>query len=186
MKAWEEDLSRRLVPDDRDLLEDAPAAAVALILRRRDGPEVLLIERVHREGDPWSGQVALPGGMKAPHDVSLSAIARRETMEEVSVDVGRSCLLLGRLPDIRPVNVPELVVYPFVYSLQTDVLAMAGEEVRGAFWTPLAEIRRSEATRRVEVRGREIMAPSFLHEERIIWGLTYRILVTLFDLGVGL
>ena len=40
-----------------------PRAAVAIVLRQGDpGLEFLLIKRAEREGDPWSGQVALPGG----------------------------------------------------------------------------------------------------------------------------
>jgi len=38
-------------------------AAVAALLRENmgRGTEILLIERARRRGDPWSGQIALPG-----------------------------------------------------------------------------------------------------------------------------
>ena len=42
------------------------------------GVEVLLTRRVSRDGDPWSGHVALPGGVEAPGDVDLVDTARRE------------------------------------------------------------------------------------------------------------
>ncbi len=92
--------------------------------------------------------------------------------------------LLGRLPPIRPRNVPELVVFPFVYALQDDVTMRGGVEVREAFWCPLAEMTASAAERLVRVKGHELLAPSFLHGEKVIWGLTHRILTSFLELGV--
>src|ERR1700682_285931 len=44
---------------------DAPRAAVAAVLRAgTTGPEILFIERAKREGDPWSGHMAFPGGRR--------------------------------------------------------------------------------------------------------------------------
>src|SRR5688500_1599108 len=53
-------------------------AAVAAVLRR--GPldtELLLIRRAERDGDPWSGHMALPGGHRQPEDSDLLATALR-------------------------------------------------------------------------------------------------------------
>src|SRR2546426_509870 len=53
-------------------LKAKPAAAVMVILR--DGPrglEVLLGERTKREGDPWSGQIGLPGGRHRDEDPTI-------------------------------------------------------------------------------------------------------------------
>ncbi len=185
MEDSERELKGLLLPGDAEPPEDAPSAAVALILRTWGGElQILLIQRVDREGDPWSGQIALPGGMRNADDASLSQTARRETLEEVSIDVEESCLFLGRLSEVRPANLPQIHVFPFVYSLQTETPVMAGQEVKGAFWSSLKEIRRSEGSRKVKVRNHELLVPSFLHEDRIIWGLTYRILTRFLELGV--
>lgn len=184
MKAWEESLRRKLLQGDAVPRNGSQSAAVALIVRDGKGLEVLLIERVEREGDPWSGQISLPGGMWGRGDEALSETSRRETIEEVSMDVRECCSLVGRLPPIRPRNVPELVVFPFVYSLQGEVSIHGGEEVKEAFWYPVAEMMASASERRVRVRGHELLVPSFLHGERVIWGLTHRILTSFLELGV--
>ena len=46
-------------------------SAVALILQVRDGQlHILMIKRAEREGDPWSGHMAFPGGRKDPVDAN--------------------------------------------------------------------------------------------------------------------
>lgn len=185
MKRWEESLRRRLVERETVPRAGSRSAAVALIVRDGQTFEVLLIERVEREGDPWSGQISLPGGMWRPEDGALSETARRETYEEVSIDVGECCRPIGRLPHIRPRNVPELTVFPFVYSLQTEASIRGGEEeVKAFFWCSLAELKTSESERLVQVRGHELRVPSFLHGEKVIWGLTHRILTSFLELSV--
>ena len=82
---------RRALRDHRPQVADAPdarPAAVALVLL--DGPqgiEILLIKRAERADDPWSGQIALPGGRYDVGDRDLEATAVRETREETGVDL---------------------------------------------------------------------------------------------------
>ena len=60
--------------------------------------EVLFIKRAARDGDPWSGHVAFPGGKNEGE--SDMACAARETLEEVGLDLaGGGYLFLGRLDD---------------------------------------------------------------------------------------
>ena len=71
----------RLEPRDRH-------AAVALMLRERSGRlELLVIQRAEKAGDPWSGHMALPGGRREPGDRDAYDTARRETLEEVGIDL---------------------------------------------------------------------------------------------------
>ena len=85
-------------------------AAVAMILRDRveGGAEALFIKRSERDDDPWSGQMALPGGRREPDDHSLEHTARRETHEEVGLALDSS-QRFARLHDIDGGHITEVV-----------------------------------------------------------------------------
>ena len=56
-------------------------AAMALIFSGDpEDPELLFIERAKREGDPWSGQMAFPGGRVEESDRSVRETAQREVL----------------------------------------------------------------------------------------------------------
>ena len=61
--------------------EGVRRAAVALIFRAGESgmPELLFIRRADYPADPWSGQVAFPGGREESGDVNLANTAIRET-----------------------------------------------------------------------------------------------------------
>ena len=63
----------------KTMTEEA-AAAVAIICTQQD--EVLLLQRSNNPADPWSGHLALPGGMREHSDPNLLATCIRETREE--------------------------------------------------------------------------------------------------------
>lgn len=161
-------------------------AAVALVLR--PGPsdlEVLFVKRAEVEGDPWSGHMALPGGHRDPDDADLVETARRETLEEVGLDLPREAFL-GRLDDLLPVSrrIPPILISPFVAWLADDAPITASDEVQYHVWTPLQAFHdpalRSEV--RFTERGRERVLPSILFEGETIWGLTHSIVMNLLEI----
>src|SRR6186713_2279177 len=99
-------------------LEQPRRAAVALVLAPSSAGEatlsLLLVRRSEREGDPWSGHMALPGGHAHPEDADLLHTARRETLEEVGVDLA-GAELLGQLDDVSPMRSSDMAVRPFVF-----------------------------------------------------------------------
>jgi 8-oxo-dGTP pyrophosphatase MutT (NUDIX family) len=151
------------------------------------GAEVLLIRRAERLGDPWSGHMAFPGGRWDAADVDLRATAVRETREEVGIDLDAHGALLGRLPDLEAVARAKrtgLIITPFVFALARDVpLTFDADEVAEAIWAPLAPLARGEGadTLSWEVEGHAIELPCWRVQGRVVWGLTYRMLQSLFE-----
>ena len=162
--------------------EGARRAAVALILRpsTEDGsPELLFIKRAEYAGDPWSGQVAFPGGREEPGDASLAKTAIRETREETGIDLDHEGMLIGELDAFGPrAGLPRILVRPFVALLERNHPLELSAEVALAFWIPLAALKSSDAWRDTTVfaRGVQINARAYNHEGHVIWGMTERIL----------
>jgi 8-oxo-dGTP pyrophosphatase MutT (NUDIX family) len=180
--------------DDRQASVEATTAhrgaAVAMVLREsEDGPEVLFIERARREGDPWSGHMAFPGGRIDPGDAHANGAAVRETLEEVGVDLA-GAELLGQLDDLRGRHAaaPDraLVISGFVYHAIDPAPLRPNFEVEHAFWFPLRELL--EPGRHVDYaveRDTTHLFPGILVGEpdrHIVWGLTYRFLEVFFEI----
>jgi 8-oxo-dGTP pyrophosphatase MutT (NUDIX family) len=162
-------------------------AAVALILRHTPaGLELLFIRRAEHPRDPWSGQMAFPGGRAEPADVDRAATAVREVMEEIGLDLRRDGELLGALDEVRAMarlRPMDLGIQPFVFRLHTLAVAEPREEVTSVHWLPLqlllGEAARSVYEHRYEEQTLEF--PCVRIEQIVIWGLTYRMLMALGD-----
>jgi 8-oxo-dGTP pyrophosphatase MutT (NUDIX family) len=183
-------IRERLAAHQPALVEDAghAHAAVAIVLRDgEEGAELVMIRRAHREGDPWSGHMALPGGRQDPTDSDLFTTAARETFEEVGIDLRRHGELLGHLDELRAIGRGrplDLIITPFVCAVDAPVtLAPNEREVQHAFWLPLAALRRRETlgSFRHEVNGQPMEHQAFIYEAHTIWGITYRILTRLLE-----
>jgi 8-oxo-dGTP pyrophosphatase MutT (NUDIX family) len=163
-------------------------AAVALIFRAgdEDRPELLFIKRAEYQGDPWSGQVAFPGGREENGDASLVETAIRETREETGIDLARDGKFIGTLDDLYPrtVRLPAISVRPFVFVLDGDATLTLSSEVALAFWIPFGSLAHTDAWREdtVLARGIQINARVFRHQDHVIWGMTERILAQLIRL----
>lgn len=169
-----------LSPDNRG------HASVALILREGNpSPEILFIIRAEHKQDPWSGNIAFPGGRLNSHKETARQAAERETMEELSLDLGQA-QYFGRLDDLYGATLPVLVSC-FVYQLLKPKKLQPNHEVSDTFWCPLSKLlepgRQQHRTfsYRGESRSHPVIellpAPSPL-----LWGITYRLLYSLFKL----
>lgn len=160
-------------------------AAVAAVIRNMDGlPELLLIERAHQPSDPWSGQIALPGGNQEPQDCDLVATARRECYEEVGLTLP-AVDLLGRLDDQFGGAQQSLIISGCVFALTTEQRPRRSDEVADWFWVSFQALAAPHHRCVHPTAGREHPAVRLPHD-RILWGLTYRFVMQLLAIcGAG-
>jgi 8-oxo-dGTP pyrophosphatase MutT (NUDIX family) len=154
--------------------EQGANAAVALLLKSRGQDfEILLVKRVMRKGDVWSGQMAIPGGKQEPKDQNLKATVIRETFEETGIDINEN-QFLGVLNAVQSVPRPDFRILPFVVTLETEPeVTLNRSELDAYMWVPYERIIRSHGTSS-ELGFGEV--PAFLLGNAVVWGITYKIL----------
>ena len=153
-------------------------AAVAVLLREAVGDmELLFLVRARRDGDPWSGHIAFPGGRIDPEDERPLQTAIRETREETGLDLTRAEYVC-RLDD-QSAHLSKVHVAAFVFCLSQDSAMSLNHEIQDAFWFPLVGLMDQNRQVTTTVAGewgeREVCAIDLLvGEGHVLWGLTYR------------
>lgn len=166
---------------------DDPAireASVALIVGS-DPDSILVIKRAERSGDPWSGHMGLPGGRRAVEDEHLLATAIRETWEEVGIQLSPRHLL-GSLDDVAPRTRTLAPVFarPFVFGVEGQPILTPNAEVSAARWVPISILSDPTILRdfTLDIGGTSRTFPAYHLEEGTVWGMTERMLTSLFEL----
>jgi 8-oxo-dGTP pyrophosphatase MutT (NUDIX family) len=174
----------RLEPRQVTPAPDQREAAVAVVLvPGADGSfDLLLIKRAEHEGDPWSGQIALPGGRRDAEDPDLLTTAIRETDEETGVRLSPGSRV-GQLDDLSPVSrhLPQLIVRPYVFYLPNRPAVTPSDEVALHLWVSCDALvaHRSEET--LIIRGEPWRVPGYRVGPHFLWGMTERILSPLLE-----
>ena len=168
---------------------EARRAAVAVLIAGGPEPAVLFIKRKERVGDPWSGQMAFPGGFWSPVDGSLETTAQRETEEETGIALADAGMLLGALDDVSPRTpyLPPLVVTPYVYAVGEAPAAHPGPEVDAAIWLRVRDLFDPGLRRpfRLTLPGEVREFEAIVIGDCTIWGLTERVLQQLKEASGG-
>ena len=160
--------------------EGSRRAAVSVILTGDSSPSVLLIKRAERAGDPWSGQIAFPGGKAQGDGETARMTAVRETIEEVGIDLDSSSEFLGYLKPLRT-HTGNMDVVPSAFRLKAKVKVETNEEVSSYKWAGLEAFLGpgASSTHTVTILGESREVPAFRVGEYVVWGLTHRILTAL-------
>ena len=168
-------------------------AAVAVVARPgAAGDELLFIHRAEHPLDPWSGHMAFPGGMVDAADADPLATARREAREELALDLDAGATLLGRLSDVKPLSLrASLAITPYVFALRSapgddtrPQLVLDEREVQEALWIPWSFFadRGNRSTFFWARNGVPVPMPCYKLDERVVWGLTLRMVDELLEL----
>lgn len=153
-------------------------AAVAITVRSGvSGPEILMIQRAVRQGDPWSGHMGFPGGRKDESDASDMACAKRETREEIGFDLDIYGELVCQLSDVNTgwrADRPEMLVAPFVFKVGSTPVFELNHEVDDTLWVPLSFLLNdaNRSRHQWDWRGEVLESDAFTFNDRLIWGLS--------------
>jgi 8-oxo-dGTP pyrophosphatase MutT (NUDIX family) len=157
-------------------------ACVSICLRSaNDDVEVLFIKRSENPNDPWSGQIAFPGGKKEEQDQDNLSAAMRECEEEVGIDLTKDAKFIGCLKPLQArikMKVISLTLVPFVFWLDESVEAGRSDEVSRSFWYPMSQLLDTSTFQRFDysaLDGNTYRMPYFDLNGEKLWGLTLRV-----------
>lgn len=163
-------------------------AAVAISLRLGvSGPEMLMIQRAVREGDPWSGHMGFPGGRKDASDATDVACAKRETLEEIGFDLDTYGELICQLSDVNTgwrADRPEMLVAPFIFKVDSTPDFDLNHEVDDTLWVPLSFLLddANRSRHQWDWRGEVLESDAFTYDNRLIWGLSLMMIDELLEI----
>jgi 8-oxo-dGTP pyrophosphatase MutT (NUDIX family) len=155
----------------------AQAAVAILVKPNQNDLEFFLVKRAEVDDDPWSGDMAFPGGKKNFQDQTLVDTAIREVLEETSIDLSKR-EVIGFIEPIYSSVRKSLAVQPVVYQFVDYPEVILNYELTKFIWAPLSEIKKGK-TKSI-IKGWE--GPVYKVQGETVWGLTFRMLEKIFEL----
>jgi 8-oxo-dGTP pyrophosphatase MutT (NUDIX family) len=157
-------------------------ASVLLAITRESNPKILLTRRASHMKH-HAGEVSFPGGKREKGDTSNIVVALREAYEETGLNPFQ-VELLGELRSQRARS--GLLVKPIIGLIPPDIPLIAQpDEIARIFYVPVSQFLDSRPEPyAVNIFQQQYFMPSFQMDNEVIWGLTARILVSLFKHGL--
>lgn len=169
----------RTLPD-LTLLPDKRCSAVAMLFTVIGGELCLCVgRRAAYPGDPWSGDMAFPGGKGEPEDRTFHDIAIREAEEETGLPLGnlQPFGALELLQTFGTATRPPLFVRPVLYSLPAPPPPFhLNGELDAAFWIPLNHLWDPANATTLQYGDPPRTFPGIQFGEDVIWGFTLRMM----------
>ncbi len=146
-------------------------------------PKVLLTRRSTQLSN-HAGEVSFPGGKRDAGDTSNIVVALREAQEETALNPF-DVELIGDLPMQRARS--GMLVKPIVGLIPPNVdLIAQPTEIDRIFFASLNQLLSAPATPyEVKYAHQSLYFPSLQVENEVIWGLTARMLISLFHYGLN-
>jgi 8-oxo-dGTP pyrophosphatase MutT (NUDIX family) len=161
--------------------QEAQAAVLIAITNEQD-PRVLLTRRSAYLNN-HAGEVSFPGGKRDPQDTSNIVVALREAQEETALNPF-DVQLIGDLPMQKAKN--GMTVKPIVGLIPPQIeLQAQPSEIDRIFFASLKQLMEMPATPyEVQYAEQKLYFPSMQVDNEVVWGLTARMLVSLFQYGL--
>ncbi len=157
--------------------DTAKKSAVLLMLyEKNNSTHIVLIVRA-TGNNVHSGQISFPGGKCEQFDENIIATALREANEEIGVNV-ENIKVIGQLSSLF-IPVSNFLVYPVVaYHTGSLELNPNRAEVAELLEIPIHSLLNSKnkVISKVNSRGNMVNVPSFVIQDKIIWGATAMII----------
>lgn len=156
---------------------DYACVAIILNLSLPDW-SVAYIRRAHNPKDPWSGQMAFPGGRRDQADSHDVDTAVRETYEEVGWQL-TPAHHIGFLTDVRAQNRTgplNFFLRPVVFSIENSFASTRLDplEVDEVFWISIANLSNHKNQTTIHIPDRQLSLPGTnLPSGDILWGLSH-------------
>ncbi len=157
-------------------------AAVLIAITNEQDPKVLLTRRSILMNS-HAGEVSFPGGKRDPSDTSNIVVALREAQEETALNPF-DVQLIGDLPMQKSKN--GLTVKPIVGLIPPHIeLQPQPTEIDRIFFASLKSLMDAPTIPyEVQYAQQKLYFPSMQVEDEVVWGLTVRMLVSLFQNGL--
>lgn len=156
-------------------------AAVALVYVESTH-EFLVVRRAAHPKDPWSYQMALPGGKRENRE-SLIETAQRETMEECQIALNQPVASLK--PQIAgKYALYTIKVQPYLFILKDKPkIILDQRELSAYFWVNCDHFQDPDnhSYKVMSKNHPNLKFPVYKIAENYIWGFTYSVLVKHFN-----
>ena len=151
-----------------------------------NNPEIIFTQRSTKLST-HSGEVSFPGGKWDEQDINLYETALRESNEEINLNT-EDVVLAGSLNYL--VSKHKIEVNPYVGLITKKQNLVDNDEIEKIFTVPLEFLtdKKNAKLHKIERKNRNVIVPSWVYNDQIIWGLTAMITAdfvnTCFDAGI--
>jgi 8-oxo-dGTP pyrophosphatase MutT (NUDIX family) len=151
-----------------------------------NNPEIIFTQRSTKLST-HSGEVSFPGGKWDEKDKNLFETALRESNEEINLNI-EDVVLAGSLNYL--VSKHKIEVNPYVGLITRKQNLLDNDEIEKIFTVPLEFLtdKKNAKLHKIEKKNRNVIVPSWVYNDQIIWGLTAMITAdfvnTCFDAGI--
>lgn len=156
-------------------------SVIALFVFNEQGVKLLFIQKADKEGYPWAGQMAFPGGHVDEKDTTAKDTALRELEEEMGISRD-NVEVLGSLGHFQTINDKDIEAWVGVWN-EKEKIRFDTQEISRVFEIPLdylMNLHREKGFDSFE-HPPNVMWLKYPYKDVLIWGVTAKILYHLLE-----